>query len=93
MVNESSHVTLWCSFDANPPNVTEIVWYKDDNILLPQQTSNKNKLSYAIDPNGIPTLTINQIDKSDAGSYWCHLKNAFGRGNSTTISHIEVACK
>lgn len=91
-VNETSSVQMWCTFDANPPNVTEIVWYKDGQ-QLNWNSLTKNKISSATDIRGIPTLTINSINRNDTARYSCHLKNAFGRGNSITETLLQVSCK
>jgi hypothetical protein len=91
-VNETSSVQMWCTFDANPPNVTEIIWYKDGEELN-WNSLTKNKISSATDVRGIPTLTINSINRKDAAEYKCNLKNAYGKGNSTTSTILQVTCE
>ncbi|RWS29348.1 hemicentin-1-like protein [Leptotrombidium deliense] len=80
-VNETGSVTMSCIFDANPPNVTEITWYKDGHILNMKEAVTAAKHS--------PSITIRNITRNETGFYSCHLKNSFGRGNSTT-TYVDV---
>lgn len=80
---------MLCSFDANPPNVTEVVWYKDGSLIGESLRLRKSISS----ENGFPALAIYNITRNDTGFYSCHLKNAFGRGNSTTSTYVDVLCK
>jgi hypothetical protein len=41
----------------------------------------------------VPALTIENITREDTGEYSCHLKNAFGRGNSSTTTQLDVTCE
>ncbi|XP_015783699.1 hemicentin-2-like [Tetranychus urticae] len=82
-VNESSTINLACSFDANPPNVSDIVWYKDGNLI----TGNDRRLPIQIDET---SLTIKNVTHSHSGFYSCSLKNSFGTGNSTNHAYIDV---
>ncbi|RWS14947.1 hemicentin-1-like isoform X2 [Dinothrombium tinctorium] len=81
-VNETGSVTLSCTFDANPPNVTEITWYRDGQIV--------NMKELIIGVKQFPSITIQNITRNETGFYSCHLKNSFGRGNSTTSTFIDV---
>ena len=96
-VNESDTVTIKCAFDANPPNVSEVVWYQGGRPLNspnglpphppPPKSGRQPFLSYE---NGIPTLSIANVTRNDSASYSCHLRNSFGQGNSTTDAFIDV---
>ncbi|KAI1305980.1 Schwann cell myelin protein [Halotydeus destructor] len=98
--NESDSVTIKCTFDANPPNVTEVIWYRSghalsgpgplgDTLAMPRGRGSVRQpfMSYE---NGVPTLYIANVTRNDSASYSCHMKNAFGRGNSTTDAFIDV---
>ncbi|XP_054708263.1 hemicentin-1-like [Uloborus diversus] len=82
-VNETGEATLTCGFSANPPNVTEVTWYKQDTPL------SNNPASSASAPPSIHLLLRN-ISRKDTGSYSCHVRNAFGRGNSSNSVSIKV---
>lgn len=90
-VNESSSVQLWCTFDANPSNITEIVWYKDRTPINFAQWST-DKLWTSNDSHGTPILTVNEIDRNDSAEYSCRVRNAFGASTSITSAKLEVAC-
>ncbi|XP_054720922.1 B-cell receptor CD22-like [Uloborus diversus] len=79
-VNESGEAILNCSFSANPPNVTEIAWYKNG---VPQSFSAATSTPSSL-------LTLKNISRKDAGSYSCHVRNAFGRGNSSNSINLNV---
>ncbi|GBN26523.1 hypothetical protein AVEN_236012-1 [Araneus ventricosus] len=100
IVNETGEAVLTCSFSANPPNVTEVVWYKDGKpakMVHPQATPSNNLKGGP--PPGVPPfkpsnkLVLDGIMRAEAGSYSCHVRNAFGRGNSTNNITVDVLCK
>ncbi|GBM87614.1 hypothetical protein AVEN_119542-1 [Araneus ventricosus] len=97
IVNETGEAVLTCSFSANPPNVTEVVWYKDGKpakMVHPQATPSNNLKGGP--PPGVPPfkpsnkLVLDGIMRAEAGSYSCHVRNAFGRGNSTNNITVDV---
>lgn len=87
-VQESSVVNITCVFDANPPDVTEIVWYKDGNRLL-RDTTQRLETRHPLSA----VLALFNLSRHDSGAYTCHVRNAFGKGNSTTTSVLNVLCK
>ncbi|XP_022255787.1 hemicentin-1-like [Limulus polyphemus] len=84
-VNESDEAVLTCYFNANPPNVTEIVWFKDNRILSQARTER-----FRLTKNPIPKLDIKSVRREDAGVYSCQVKNAYGRGTSFNFVHLDV---
>ncbi|XP_053207682.1 hemicentin-2-like [Panonychus citri] len=82
-VNETGTIKLSCSFDANPPNVSDIIWYKDGNIL----NKNHGKSLILIEDT---SLIIRNATRNHTGFYSCSLKNSFGVGNSTNTAYIDV---
>ena len=90
-VNETSSMQLWCTYDANPTNLTEIVWYKNRVPINFDQWS-PDKLWTSKDERGTPILTVNDIDRNDSAEYSCRLRNTFGVSDSITSAKLEVAC-
>ncbi|XP_023224016.1 hemicentin-1-like isoform X2 [Centruroides sculpturatus] len=78
-VQEDDTTNITCDYDANPKDVTEIVWYKDGNILR-RNTEHR--------PSTV--LTIYNVSRHETGTYSCHVRNAFGRGNSTNALMLDV---
>ena len=99
-VNESSTVQFWCTYDANPMNISEIRWYKDHRLLdtaflqqQPNDDENSNKKIFmSRDERGTPMLTIRNIDRNDSANYKCRIRNKFGASDSITTARLEVAC-
>ncbi|CAL1262420.1 unnamed protein product, partial [Larinioides sclopetarius] len=85
-VQETSTVNITCVFDANPPDVTEIVWYKDSNLLQRDTTQRLETTRHPLSA----VLALYNLSRQDSGVYTCHVRNAFGRGNSTTSSVLNV---
>ncbi|GIY03551.1 uncharacterized protein CDAR_415641 [Caerostris darwini] len=88
-VQESSTVNITCVFDANPPDVTEIVWYKDSNLLQRDTTQRLETTRHPLSA----VLALYNLSRQDSGIYTCHVRNAFGRGNSTSSSILNVLCE
>ncbi|XP_022251878.1 titin-like [Limulus polyphemus] len=84
-VNESDKAIFTCYFNANPPNVTEIVWFKNDNVFS-QTPTNRLRLSKI----PIPTLEIRNVRREDAGTFSCQVKNAYGRGTSINFVELDI---
>ncbi|GFU34659.1 uncharacterized protein TNCV_1993721 [Trichonephila clavipes] len=86
IVNETGEAVLTCSFSANPPNVTEVVWYKDGKPakqypLQPMSNSLPKNLKGgppSAGPTFVPSnkLVLDRIMRSEAGSYSCHSNRA-----------------
>ncbi|KAJ8287464.1 hypothetical protein COCON_G00001230 [Conger conger] len=75
---EGSSVTLTCSSDANPP-VQRYTWFKKTGSVSLEilQTSLSQK------------YTIEKIESSGDGEYYCVARNSIGRGRSPDI-HLNV---
>ncbi|KAG9332062.1 hypothetical protein JZ751_016195 [Albula glossodonta] len=67
-IKEGSSVTLTCSSDANPP-VQSYTWYKDNRPITSARASGQN-------------YSINKINISDSGEYYCQTWNGIGTGTS-----------
>lgn len=91
-VNETSTVQLWCTFDANPPNITEVVWFKNKSPIDFEALS-PDKIWNTRDERGTPILTISDIDRTDSAEYSCRIRNTYGATDSVTSARLEVACK
>lgn len=87
-VNESGELQLHCRFNANPSNVSEILWFRDG--LLIELAANMRKL---VGEKGFSSLVIHNITRNDTGFYNCHVRNIVGSGNSTTSTYVDVLCK
>ncbi|KAL1418323.1 hypothetical protein MTO96_005788 [Rhipicephalus appendiculatus] len=81
-VTEWHSCNLTCHYDANPPNATEVAWYKNGE-LLPPRTRGHRLLPKTV-------LLIRNATRKDAGVYSCHVKNAFGRGNASNSVYLDV---
>ncbi|KAH9423523.1 hypothetical protein DERP_003804 [Dermatophagoides pteronyssinus] len=91
-VNESSTIQFWCTYDANPMNISEIRWFKDHRPLdFPNENNPNNKIWMSRDERGTPMLTIRNIDRNDSANYKCRIRNKFGATDSITTARLEVA--
>lgn len=91
-VNETSSIQLWCTFDANPANISEVTWLKDGHALRLADWP-ADKMWSSKDIRGTPLLTINDIDRNDSAEYSCRVRNAFGASDSLTSATLQVACE
>ena len=94
-VNESGSLRISCIFDANPPNVSDIVWYKNGrpmNIYTSQRSSSSMMSNIVLNKEST-TLIMDGITRNDSGYFSCHLKNAYGEGNATNQAFVDVWCK
>ncbi|XP_076322359.1 hemicentin-1-like isoform X2 [Tachypleus tridentatus] len=85
IVNETNKAELFCTFKANPSNISDVIWYKD-GLELPLEEDERFELN---DP-GVPTMTIQNVSRNDRGLYSCSLRNIVGLGNSTNSVHINI---
>lgn len=87
-VQETSVVNITCVYDANPPDVTEIVWYKNGN-RIQRDTTQRLETRHPLSA----VLALYNVSRHDSGTYTCHVRNAFGKGNSTSMAVLNVLCK
>ncbi|XP_046581967.1 hemicentin-1-like [Haliotis rubra] len=78
-IDEGSSVTLLCSVYANPIPFG-VTWFKNSQFL------NRTNPGYS-GGNSVasPHLTIANIQKNDAGSYYCEVPNQMGRTRSKSV--------
>lgn len=91
-VNETSSIQMWCTFDANPANISEVIWFKDGKAIDFERWSSE-KIWTSKDERGTPILTVNDIDRNDSAEYRCRVRNHLGVADSLTSAKLEVACK
>ncbi|XP_035226705.1 hemicentin-1-like [Stegodyphus dumicola] len=85
IVNESDSAIIYCTYEANPFNVTDVLWFHEGELLaVPTQDK------YEMSMQGYPALTIRNVQKEDRGFYSCLLANDIGRGNATNYAEINV---
>ncbi|XP_022258808.1 hemicentin-1-like isoform X2 [Limulus polyphemus] len=82
-INETEDATVGCTFDANPSEVSDVIWYKDR-----VQLSVEDKDKFRLKNSGELTLVIRNVTRSDSGLYSCTLSNKVGRGSPD--KHIEI---
>ncbi|XP_071034421.1 hemicentin-1 isoform X2 [Parasteatoda tepidariorum] len=85
LVNESDSAIIYCTYEANPFNISDVLWFHE-GVQLTVPTSGKYESSI----QGYPTLTIRNVQKEDRGMYSCSLANAIGRGNATNEAEVNV---
>ncbi|XP_076457420.1 B-cell receptor CD22-like [Babylonia areolata] len=73
-----SQITLDCSASATPA-VTSVTWYKDG---VPVNMAD-SRFSGATP--ALPSLTIVQVQRTDAGDYVCGATNSIGSSNSSVV--------
>ena len=80
-VNYGESITLECTVVVSNPERTTIWWYKrDETSLLGEKYSGSTV--------AVPSLTINNVEESDAGSYVCTATNEHGYAESTHINLV-----
>ncbi|GFR18010.1 b-cell receptor CD22 [Trichonephila clavata] len=85
IVNESDSAIIYCTYEANPFNVTDVQWFHEGE-LLAVPTAGK----YESTSQGYPTLTVRNVQKENRGMYSCALSNAVGRGNASNYAEVNV---
>ena len=88
---EGSSLTFNCTFQADPE--PSVLWKHNGNTL---QSSDKHQItsrfsSYLSIGYSEHTLTVNNVDKNDAGNYTCRASNSYN--TSTVAETVEVIGK
>ncbi|XP_076335472.1 hemicentin-2-like isoform X2 [Tachypleus tridentatus] len=84
-IRESEDATVMCTFDANPVEVYDVIWFKEGVQL---STDNENR--FQITNRSHPALVIRNMTRSDSGMYSCRLSNKIGRGARSKDIEIIV---
>lgn len=79
-VTPGSEVTLSCSVEANPLDLSRIRWFKDDQELT--MTNNMAPWEQRIEGNDA-SLISRSIRREDAGQYVCQIENPYGTSRGT----------
>ena len=86
--NIGQDITLGCSVTANPTQ-TDVYWQRTVNGQTTRiSTTNSNK--YSGSTVTTPSLTIANVQQSDAGTYRCLADNVIGTGQSQ-LTVLNVA--
>ena len=83
-----STVTLLCVVDANPINLSNIKWFKNDKEL--SLMANGAQWERRIEGNEA-SLIGRSVQKEDAGQYTCEIENQYN--NSRAAVPLVVQCK
>ena len=83
-----SSATLLCVIDANPIDLNNIKWFKNDKELT--LMNNGAQWERRIEGNEA-SLIGRFVQKQDAGQYACEIENAYG--NSRATIPLVVQCK
>lgn len=78
------NVTLQCLINDDPSN-RKVHWTRRSHLVY------TNSLKYSGGTITNPSLTIKNVQLSDAGNYVCHLSTSFG--NSEDAVDLKVLCK
>lgn len=85
-VNESMDILVFCQYDANPPELTHVYWYQDNNQVdvagYPEKYGNGN-----VDH---PSLLIKNSSASDMGDYTCRVANKIGSSEVINMASVSV---
>lgn len=84
-VKTGASVKLICNYTANPTNIFDFQFAKD-NITLPKESN----LYETKKDEGPPLFRIISVRREDHGNYSCVLKNEIGWGNSTNSIFLDV---
>ena len=83
-----STVTLSCTIDANPLELNQIRWFKNDEELV--LNSNIAPWERRFEGNEASLITRG-VRRDDAGHYACEIENALGKSRATLP--LVVQCK
>ncbi|XP_034655579.1 uncharacterized protein LOC117893187 isoform X8 [Drosophila subobscura] len=85
VTNTSEIVLLNCEYFANPASLTQVVWYRNGDIVNVNDTDH-----YQGGNSENVALVIKSTDKEDVGNYSCQLSNAIGKGISEQQIDLDV---
>ncbi|ALC44604.1 nrm [Drosophila busckii] len=88
VTNTSEIVLLNCEYVANPASLTQVVWYRNGDIVNVNDTQR-----YQGGNSENVALVIQSTDKEDIGNYSCQLANAIGKGVSEQQIDLDVQYK
>lgn len=88
-VSEGQAANVSCQYNANPPNISEVTWYKDGHVLAVDRRRHDRPLLR----HQVALFRIHNVSRDDQGAYSCHVRNAFGTGNSSNAIQLDVFCK
>ncbi|XP_076371726.1 B-cell receptor CD22-like isoform X2 [Tachypleus tridentatus] len=84
-INETSEARLFCSFKANPSNLSEVTWYKDGVEVVADREQ-----TFEFSASGVPTLSIRNVSRNARGTYSCSLRNIIGLGNARNVVEMNI---
>ncbi|XP_052058076.1 hemicentin-1-like isoform X7 [Mytilus californianus] len=88
-INAGGQVTLACSVTSSSA-LNSVFWQRTVNGFVTTINSNTNTNKYSGSTTSVPGLTILNTDSNDQGNYQCFASNAFGTGQSPTITSLTV---
>lgn len=88
-VSEGQAANVSCQYNANPPNISEVTWYKDGHVLAVDRRRHDRPLLR----HQVALFRIHNVSRDDQGAYSCHVRNAFGTGNSSNAIQLDVFCE
>lgn len=104
-INETSKLLLECAFEANPANDTSVAWIRNGEKISPASLTSdddeddagnendENNIGSSIGAKeGTYFLSIDNINRSQAGEYRCSITNSIGEGISDNAINVSVLC-
>ncbi|XP_043650485.1 uncharacterized protein LOC122618254 isoform X1 [Drosophila teissieri] len=85
IANTSEIVLLNCEYVANPASLTQVEWYRNDDLVNVNDTTH-----YKGGNSENVALVIKSTDKEDIGNYSCQLSNNIGKGTSDHKINLDV---
>jgi len=95
----SEAVELSCLIDANPLNISEIEWRRNEELVFVDLSFNISEYTASEESDmddamseevALTTLTFESIERDDEGRYTCHAKNEIGETVSYAAASIDV---
>ncbi|XP_043862054.1 uncharacterized protein LOC120447830 isoform X2 [Drosophila santomea] len=85
IANTSEIVLLNCEYVANPASLTQVEWYRNDDLVNVNDTTH-----YKGGNSENVALVIKATNKEDIGNYSCQLSNNIGKGTSDHKINLDV---